>query len=297
MARVLTTLQPPRAEPEALPDTSGRRHGVAHEQEKRGQRTDAALLRLCCVARDGPRVLSMSSFDESVETRGQTRPLTVPVWRRSSVFLSPCEPTPAVAAGTSGRWPDRRARSGGNVAVQLTLDDTGGHHGRARPLGSERHHRLRPVRDAAAGRGGWRREGRGRFRACRIRAGHPTMCSPRPCPAWAAPRQDGDGAVNDERCNSNGKSEQALVAGSLQVLIATGSSVTSLRRALPCFSRRPASRVWRWPRRIASQRHRHFPVQVPGRARPGRRDHGRVPEHETHAGHATRGGPAWVRRG
>lgn len=33
---------------------------------------------------------------------------------------------------------------------------------------------------------------------------------------------NGDGVVNDERCDSNGKSELALVQGSLQVLIATG---------------------------------------------------------------------------
>ena len=33
---------------------------------------------------------------------------------------------------------------------------------------------------------------------------------------------NGDLAVNDERCTSNGKSEQALVQGSLQVLVAAG---------------------------------------------------------------------------
>src|SRR4029453_18378893 len=33
---------------------------------------------------------------------------------------------------------------------------------------------------------------------------------------------NGDGAVNDERCNSNGKSAQALVAGSPQGAIAAG---------------------------------------------------------------------------
>jgi hypothetical protein len=34
--------------------------------------------------------------------------------------------------------------------------------------------------------------------------------------------RNGDGAVNDDRCNVNGKSELALVQGSLQVLIAAG---------------------------------------------------------------------------
>jgi hypothetical protein len=46
---------------------------------------------------------------------------------------------------------------------------------------------------------------------------------------------NGDGAVNDERCNSNGKSEQALVAGSLQVLIATGILCNLVPSGPPLF--------------------------------------------------------------
>ena len=46
---------------------------------------------------------------------------------------------------------------------------------------------------------------------------------------------NGDGAVNDERCSSNGKSELALVQGSLQVLIATGILCNLVPSGPPLF--------------------------------------------------------------
>ena len=46
---------------------------------------------------------------------------------------------------------------------------------------------------------------------------------------------NGDGAFNDERCNSNSKSAQALVAGSLQVLIATGILCNLVPSGPPLF--------------------------------------------------------------
>ena len=46
---------------------------------------------------------------------------------------------------------------------------------------------------------------------------------------------NGDGAVNDERCTSNGKSEQALVQGSLQVLVAAGVLCNLVPSGPPLF--------------------------------------------------------------
>jgi hypothetical protein len=49
------------------------------------------------------------------------------------------------------------------------------------------------------------------------------------------PDRNGDGAVNDERCDFNGKSELALVQGSLQVLIATGILCNLVPSGPPLF--------------------------------------------------------------
>jgi len=46
---------------------------------------------------------------------------------------------------------------------------------------------------------------------------------------------NGDGAVNDERCSSNGKAELALVQGSLQVLSATGILCNLVPSGPPLF--------------------------------------------------------------
>lgn len=46
---------------------------------------------------------------------------------------------------------------------------------------------------------------------------------------------NGDLAVNDERCTSNGKSEQALVQGSLQVLVASGVLCNLVPSGPPLF--------------------------------------------------------------
>jgi hypothetical protein len=47
--------------------------------------------------------------------------------------------------------------------------------------------------------------------------------------------RNGDGAVNDERCTSNGKAELALVQGSLQVLTATGILCNLVPSGPPLF--------------------------------------------------------------